>query len=61
MDYFFDLSAENYNCVIVKCADTGSVLPANGVMVKAVVLLAGLMIDKTEFSVVVSIMDIPIN
>ena len=30
-------------------------------MVKAVVLLAGLMIDKTEFSVVVSIMDIPIN
>ena len=28
---FFDLSDETYNCVIVKCADTGSVPPANNI------------------------------
>ena len=40
-------------CVITRCAETGCVPPANGVIVSAVELSAGFLTVKTELIVVV--------
>lgn len=40
-------------CVIIRCAETGCVPPANGVIVSAVELAAGFLTVKTELIVVV--------
>ena len=51
------------NCcslVMIRCADTGSVQPATGVIVKAAALLAALCTVNIELILVVVIIDIPI-
>ena len=45
---------------MVRCAETGRVPPASGVIVSAAALLAGLRTVKMELMVVVVRMDIPI-
>lgn len=47
------------NCVITKCAETGLVPPASGVMVNAVEFPAGFRTVKTEFITVVVTKAIP--
>jgi len=42
-----------WSCVITRCAETGCVLPANGVIVSAVELSDGFLTVKTELIVVV--------
>ena len=46
--------------MITKCADTGLVPPASGVIVKAVEFLAGFLTVSIQFTDVVVIMLIPI-
>jgi hypothetical protein len=46
-------------CVITRCAETGRVPPANGVMVSAVELSAGLRTVSTELTTVVATRDNP--
>ena len=46
-------------CVITRCADTGRVPPASGVMVNAAAFPAGLRTVKTELTAVVVITAIP--